>query len=252
MVVGSLFTLLAAVGVVRMPDLYCRLSATSKAAPFGVGLVLAGTALVVGQTGLALQAAAVAVFVAITFDPSPPTRWPAPSTGVALPGRTEIPRGARSRFGTLAAVKPLVLLTGLTLAQPVPRASVLESDLVARAEIDASNRRRKTGSSPWSPLDPAGVERDPGLRDRTVRRLLLLEGAANLLLLSAKTAVGLATGSLAILSDALHSCPGRRGQQRHGSRRDAHRDPGRPIASTPTATASSRPSRSSDSPACSP
>ena len=66
MVVGSLFTLLAAVGVVRMPDIYCRLSATSKAAPFGVGLVLAGTTLVIGEASFALQAAAVAVFVAIT------------------------------------------------------------------------------------------------------------------------------------------------------------------------------------------
>ena len=66
MVVGSLFTLLAAVGVVRMPDIYCRLSATSKAAPFGVGLVLAGTSLVVGPSSFALEAAAVAAFVAIT------------------------------------------------------------------------------------------------------------------------------------------------------------------------------------------
>ncbi len=66
MIVGSLFTLLAGVGVVRMPDIYCRLSATSKAAPFGVGLVLAGTTLVVGQASFALQAAAVAAFAAIT------------------------------------------------------------------------------------------------------------------------------------------------------------------------------------------
>ena len=66
MVVESLFTLLAAVGVVRMPDILSRLSATSKAAPFGVALVLAGTVLVVGQVSFALQAAAVAAFVAIT------------------------------------------------------------------------------------------------------------------------------------------------------------------------------------------
>lgn len=66
LVLGSLFTLLAAVGVVRMPDLYCRLSATSKAAPFGVGLILAGTALALGQASFALQALAVGVFVALT------------------------------------------------------------------------------------------------------------------------------------------------------------------------------------------
>ena len=66
MIAGASFTLLAAIGVVRMPDLYCRLSATSKAAPFGIVLVLAGTALVVREISFALQAVAVAVFVAIT------------------------------------------------------------------------------------------------------------------------------------------------------------------------------------------
>ncbi len=66
MVLGSVFTLLAAIGIVRMPDLYCRLSATSKAAPFGVGLILAGTVLVVGEVSFSLQAAAVAIFITIT------------------------------------------------------------------------------------------------------------------------------------------------------------------------------------------
>ena len=42
-------------------------------------------------------------------------------------------------------------------------------------------------------------------RDRQVRRVILIEGGANLLVLFAKLAVGLTTGSLAILSDAVHS-----------------------------------------------
>jgi multicomponent Na+:H+ antiporter subunit G len=66
MALGSLFTLLAAVGVVRLPDVYCRLSATSKAAPFGIGLVLVGTALVFDQASFSLQAAAVGLFLVIT------------------------------------------------------------------------------------------------------------------------------------------------------------------------------------------
>jgi len=41
--------------------------------------------------------------------------------------------------------------------------------------------------------------------DRQVRRVILIEGAANALILLAKLAVGLTTGSLAILSDAVHS-----------------------------------------------
>ena len=42
-------------------------------------------------------------------------------------------------------------------------------------------------------------------RDRLVRRVLLWEGAANVVVLLAKVAVGLSTGSLAVLGDAVHS-----------------------------------------------
>lgn len=42
-------------------------------------------------------------------------------------------------------------------------------------------------------------------RDRQVRRVILIEGAANVVVLTAKLFVGLSTGSLAILSDAVHS-----------------------------------------------
>lgn len=66
MIPGAGFTLLAAVGVLRMPDMLCRLSATSKAAPFGVGLVLAGAAVHVRDPSFALQALVVAVFVGLT------------------------------------------------------------------------------------------------------------------------------------------------------------------------------------------
>jgi len=54
------------------------------------------------------------------------------------------------------------------------------------------------------PSSPAGTARDAE-RDRTVRRVLLVEGAANLGVLAIKLAVGVATGSAAVLSDALHS-----------------------------------------------
>jgi cation diffusion facilitator family transporter len=42
-------------------------------------------------------------------------------------------------------------------------------------------------------------------RDRKVRVVLILEGSANVIVLIAKTVVGIYTGSSAILSDALHS-----------------------------------------------
>lgn len=42
-------------------------------------------------------------------------------------------------------------------------------------------------------------------KDRQVRRVILIEGAANLLVLLSKLGVGLSTGSMAILADAIHS-----------------------------------------------
>jgi cation diffusion facilitator family transporter len=41
--------------------------------------------------------------------------------------------------------------------------------------------------------------------DKQVRRIILLEGGANLLVLVSKTIVGLTTGSMGILADAIHS-----------------------------------------------
>jgi len=66
MLLGALFVLLASLGVLRLPDVYCRLSATSKAVPFGLGLILAGAALALGDGSFALQALAIAVFLALT------------------------------------------------------------------------------------------------------------------------------------------------------------------------------------------
>lgn len=50
-----------------------------------------------------------------------------------------------------------------------------------------------------------GAESDGAQRDRLVRRIILLEGLANLTVLVAKLIVGLSTGSLAVLGDAVHS-----------------------------------------------
>lgn len=42
-------------------------------------------------------------------------------------------------------------------------------------------------------------------RDKQVRRVILIEGLANLLVLICKSIVGMSTGSMAILADAVHS-----------------------------------------------
>ena len=40
LLVGCFFALLAAIGVVRMPDIYCRMHSATKAGSFGSGLIL--------------------------------------------------------------------------------------------------------------------------------------------------------------------------------------------------------------------
>jgi cation diffusion facilitator family transporter len=42
-------------------------------------------------------------------------------------------------------------------------------------------------------------------RDKSIQRVILIEGTANLIVLSAKVWVGVSTGSLAVLGDAIHS-----------------------------------------------
>ncbi|WP_262496552.1 cation:proton antiporter, partial [Pedobacter antarcticus] len=47
---GTLFILIASIGILRMPDFYLRLSVTIKAATLGVGLVLGSAAVYFSET----------------------------------------------------------------------------------------------------------------------------------------------------------------------------------------------------------
>ena len=63
---GAAFALLAAVGVLRMPDVYMRMSAAAKASTLGVGCLLAAAAVHFDDLAIASRAAAVIVFVLLT------------------------------------------------------------------------------------------------------------------------------------------------------------------------------------------
>lgn len=63
---GTLFILLAAIGLVRMPDLYLRMSVTAKAATLGVGLILIGLALHYMETSITTRVIAIIVFLLLT------------------------------------------------------------------------------------------------------------------------------------------------------------------------------------------
>ncbi|SRR5690606_4962713 len=64
--VGVLFILIASIGIVRMPDLYLRLSVTVKASTLGVGFVLLSTVLFFGELAVATKALAIIFFLFLT------------------------------------------------------------------------------------------------------------------------------------------------------------------------------------------
>lgn len=66
LVLGALSMLLAGVGLVRLPDLYLRMSATSKAATMGASLVLLGAAVHFGTAAVAGRAMVIVVFLFLT------------------------------------------------------------------------------------------------------------------------------------------------------------------------------------------
>lgn len=66
LLLGALFCLLAAIGVLRLPDLYTRMHAASKAGAVGGGLVLLAVALLCFDAAVALRAIIAVVFLLLT------------------------------------------------------------------------------------------------------------------------------------------------------------------------------------------
>lgn len=66
LVAGAAFSLLAAIGVVRLPDLYTRLHAASKAGAVGGGLVLLAVALVSQDAAVSIRAVIGVLFLIMT------------------------------------------------------------------------------------------------------------------------------------------------------------------------------------------
>jgi multicomponent Na+:H+ antiporter subunit G len=63
---GPAFALLAAVGVLRMPDVFTRMQASTKASTLGLGCLLMGAALQFGDVGSFIQAASIGAFLLLT------------------------------------------------------------------------------------------------------------------------------------------------------------------------------------------
>lgn len=66
LVAGAGFIFVAALGMLRMPDLFTRMSCNAKAATLGLGLLLLGLAVHFGQLDVASRALATIGFVILT------------------------------------------------------------------------------------------------------------------------------------------------------------------------------------------
>jgi multicomponent Na+:H+ antiporter subunit G len=63
---GAAFALLAALGVLRMPDVFTRMQASTKASTLGLGCLLIGTALQLGDFASFIRLASIGAFVLLT------------------------------------------------------------------------------------------------------------------------------------------------------------------------------------------
>ncbi len=63
---GGLFTLVAALGVLRLPDVLIRMHASTKAGTLGCGLLLVAVAIYFGEGAITARAIAAIVFLVLT------------------------------------------------------------------------------------------------------------------------------------------------------------------------------------------
>lgn len=66
LIIGSSFSLLAAVGVARMPDLFSRMQASTKSATLGAGATLLAVAVHFGTLGVTTQVLLIIAFLVLT------------------------------------------------------------------------------------------------------------------------------------------------------------------------------------------
>ena len=65
-VVGSAFAFLAALGLVRMPDVFTRMQASTKASTLGLGCLLLGSALQLADFSSIIRLISIGAFIFLT------------------------------------------------------------------------------------------------------------------------------------------------------------------------------------------
>lgn len=66
LLIGALFALAAAIGILRFPDFYSRMHPASKAGTLGSGVMLIALAIHIGETSVAMRAIAGVIFFLLT------------------------------------------------------------------------------------------------------------------------------------------------------------------------------------------
>jgi multicomponent Na+:H+ antiporter subunit G len=66
MVVGAVLTLLAALGMVRMPDVYSRMQSATKASTLGIGCTMLAVAIDFGDLAITTRVVLIVAFVFLT------------------------------------------------------------------------------------------------------------------------------------------------------------------------------------------
>lgn len=66
MLLGAILIFLAGIGILRMPDIFLRMSSTAKAGTLGVGLILIGAAIYFNEFGIYTRVLAIISFILLT------------------------------------------------------------------------------------------------------------------------------------------------------------------------------------------
>ena len=66
--IGIIFIVIAAVGIIKMPDVYTRMSAASKAVTFGTGFILLGLVVHFNDTVVFLKVAGIFIFLLFSIS----------------------------------------------------------------------------------------------------------------------------------------------------------------------------------------
>lgn len=66
MALGAFFLLVAGLGIIRLPDAYCRMHASTKAASLGIGFLLLATGLFFWETAVTTKSLTIVAFIFLT------------------------------------------------------------------------------------------------------------------------------------------------------------------------------------------